>query len=143
MKASLKLDEDVGAHVTLGADTVATLRMFPDDHGDWFGEIVDVKVSEELRGNAIAPQCIARLIGYAFGHAKATRIKAYALPENAASIRVWEKLGFIRQPELHHHETGIYAEFILSKGASAQADPIGTPVVRSFDVPATSAPPKK
>jgi len=123
-----------GAHVTLGADTIiVTLKMFRDDAGEVFGEIVNVKVPEKLRGNEIAPRAVSILIGYAFTKTPATYVKAYCRHDNASSIQVWEKCHFTRQQELCHHETGDLIEFILHKSS----------VVRSFDVPATSIPPEK
>jgi ribosomal-protein-alanine N-acetyltransferase len=45
-------------------------------------------------GRGYAAESAAAILRYGFGDLKLTRIKAFALPQNRASLRILEKLGF-------------------------------------------------
>lgn len=55
------------------------------------------KVDEQVQGKGIATEGIAHVIQFAFEQLKLHRIEANIMPDNLASIRVVEKLGFRKE----------------------------------------------
>ena len=55
-------------------------------------------------GQGYASEAAAAMLGYGFGDLKAVRIMAFAVPQNKASLRVLEKLGFAYLRDFLHAE---------------------------------------
>lgn len=58
---------------------------------------IGYKVDQQIQGKGIATEGIAHVIQFAFNRLKLHRIEANIMPDNLASIRVVEKLGFKKE----------------------------------------------
>jgi RimJ/RimL family protein N-acetyltransferase len=54
-------------------------------------------IAPEARGQGVAAQALSLLAGWAFGSLGLTRLELFIEPENAASLRVAERCGFVRE----------------------------------------------
>lgn len=66
---------------------------------------VGYSVIRAFRGRGIATEALRVLLGEAFEQAALKRLHAYCVPENAASRRVLEHAGFVRDAMLPHGAT--------------------------------------
>jgi [ribosomal protein S5]-alanine N-acetyltransferase len=71
----------------------------------YLGELNEVEVlyglAKESWGKGIATQAAKAAVGYGFNQTKLRRLIALALPENRASQRVMEKVGFMYEKNVH------------------------------------------
>lgn len=68
------------------------------------GEI-GYSIVREFRGRGIATEAVRALLPQAFAAAGLERVRAYCLPENTASRRLLERVGFVREELLAHGAT--------------------------------------
>jgi [ribosomal protein S5]-alanine N-acetyltransferase len=72
-------------------------------------------IDRAAAGHGIMPTALALVVGHAFSHAGLHRVEAAIRPENAASRRVVEKLGFRREGLLERYLAidGAYRDHIV------------------------------
>lgn len=73
------------------------LRLLPEFHGQT--ELLYL-LAPEAQGQGLATEGCRAALDWGFSHLGLERIVALALPENAASLAVMERLGMRREPEL-------------------------------------------
>lgn len=61
----------------------------------------------EQEGRGVATAMLAEMVRTATEHDPAVRLTAQTRPENGASARILEKLGFVRAGEAHDDEVGV------------------------------------
>ncbi len=95
---------------------IAKFPIFLKEGGEFIGtcglEPVEIEGASEVElgyrlclrhwGNGYAEEAAAGVLRYAFGELGMGRIIAFALPQNRASVRILEKLGFQYQREFLH-----------------------------------------
>jgi ribosomal-protein-alanine N-acetyltransferase len=80
------------------------------EHGEMIGTVgllrfdfahrraeVGYEIARRFWGRGLAPEAVAAVIGYGFSVLGLHRIEAGVLPENHASVRVLQKLGFLEE----------------------------------------------
>ena len=76
------------------------------------------RLARRAWGQGIASEAGAALLDHAFGTARLPRVVAVTYPENRASQRVLDKLGFARQGEVDYK--GVRAAFYLLESPTAR-----------------------
>ena len=66
---------------------------------------IGYSVVREHRGHGVATEAVAALVAEGFEQARLTRVRAYCVPENAASRAVLERSGFLNEGVARHGAT--------------------------------------
>lgn len=94
---TLKAQQRAGAGITFvityDSEVVGQLGMSDVSGGALRSASVGYWVSQQLAGRGVVPTAVALAIDYAFGELQLHRIEICIRPENAASLRVVQKLG--------------------------------------------------
>lgn len=93
--------------VTYGGRLVGQVTVGNIVRGAWDSGTIGYWVDREVAGRGVTPTAVALVVDHAFDVARLHRIEVNVRPENAASLRVVEKLGF--RPE-GRHERYLYID---------------------------------
>jgi ribosomal-protein-alanine N-acetyltransferase len=109
----LRRQARTGTHLPFGIEVggrlVGQLMVGNIVHGAYNGAYLGYWVDSRFAGRGICPHAVALVVDHCFGAAGLHRIEVNIRPENAASRRVVEKLGF--------RVEGMFARFLNIDGA--------------------------
>jgi ribosomal-protein-alanine N-acetyltransferase len=99
--------QQIWAVTVQGNDTVIGLvsLQYWNHHGDWYHRRAEVGygIARASWGQGIGSEAVRAVVHYSFEHVKLNRIYAGTVADNFESVRLLEKLGFVREGTRRQH----------------------------------------
>ena len=106
-QACAKQDQQIWAVTLKGSDTVIGLvsLQYPSRRGDQYHRRAEVGygIARSSWGQGIGSEAVRAVVGYGFGQLRLNRIYARTIADNFESVRLLEKLGFVREGTQRQH----------------------------------------
>lgn len=93
----LDIAHGFGVFAASSGDLIGRIRLSGVERGAFQGGNVGYFIDREHAGRGLMTEAVGLLVDHAFGDLNLHRVEAGVMPRNAASIRVLEKNGFLRE----------------------------------------------
>jgi ribosomal-protein-alanine N-acetyltransferase len=109
-------DDAIAFDIVLDDDVVGFVGVHHIDKKNQCAQVA-YELDVEQRGKGLMTEAMRRLIEKAFGEMKLHRLEAHVDPKNAASLKLIERLGFVREGYLRENvleEDGFHDTILLA-----------------------------